>query len=374
MMAQKWAMILLIVLISINMAMAQRPIPVADRDITLEPGESRLEYFAFDEGDEILIRGKQLDGKLPVQVSIAPFGAEDIFSKSDFKKLAATRISVSKRQVYRFTFLNQDKEQRCRLHLEIHRVSASNNPEQFITDVTWREEIDTNGTHLQRGVEIRKDTLVYQVQRKRIHKTDTAEVGIIDKTLTVHSSTNGSGPETKLKVELPRDQSEPMSQKKLISWAYWVAVDDPENSAWNKNVQIMKTLVKGAAKVYMSPLGALAMGAVTDLLIPEGDDDIGLELLNWEQYQARASGNYYNFLDKGADLKGAYKGFPPTKDREIGLILHSDNMLAPVDVHVKFVAMVETKHFKMEIQTIRKPGVRIRIPVISAPTNNLKTD
>ncbi|HYG53202.1 MAG TPA: hypothetical protein VD905_20020 [Flavobacteriales bacterium] len=97
----------------------------------------------------------------------------------------------------------------------------------------------------------------------------------MDKNQKVHSEMNSNGNKSWLFFSLPLNSETPLKTKKVISWAYWVGVGEEGNQAWQQNIKTVGKLAKGVASIFLTPLGALAVGAIADLAIPTSGEDVG---------------------------------------------------------------------------------------------------
>jgi hypothetical protein len=149
---------------------------------------------------------------------------------------------------------------------------------------------------------------------------------------------------------LPKNETTDYQSKKVLAWAYWVGVGEEANEAWLRNTKIIKTLVKGVAGYYLTPLGALAAGELTELVLPKAGQDVFYALTDQENKNLFMEGKKYKVLDKGKGVAG-YRKF---SDNSISqgmyhIVLSNDNFLMALDAQVKVVAILEMKYYEDKV-------------------------
>ncbi len=177
---------------------------------------------------------------------------------------------------------------------------------------------------------------------------------------------------------LPVNEQGLYKTKKIVSWAYWVGVGEEANQAWKQNSQSVSKLVKGASTYFVSPLGALALGAVADLLIPKVGEDVSYAVSDQLNRNLFLAGQQYRIFDQGKGVAG-FKNFDNIgmSQGTFFILLSNDNVIQGIDVTVKVVAIIETNEYedksytdvsiqpKYEKKTFSDPiVVTKRIPVI----------
>ncbi len=169
---------------------------------------------------------------------------------------------------------------------------------------------------------------------------------IFDKTERVHSYWNGNSSYTYLKVSLPPNKREKYRKEKVISWAYWIGVGDEAAEAYSKNVKSVGKLASGIASAYGTPLAGIAVGSITELLIPKTGDDIKYAFISdIENLQAFLKGQAYRYFDGGKGI-AAYGKKTKSLQNTFYIGLHNDNQTRGIDVNVKIVVIKEIKTYQ----------------------------
>lgn len=252
---------------------AQEIIDVTDQTIKIGGLKEEEIYFGFAEGDKILFNFKEINNKELKELEIVQYPYNSKFSKYKISKVENKTLSVTKTGVYIFRFKNSAITGRiCKI--QIQRVPSNESLKIFNTTVTWINKQDTTWNTYTKDVIIAYDTTYQQKTKIELVSTEQKEELIMDKSQRVHSTSNANGNKTSLFFTLPKNEKGNYVTKKVIAWAYWVGVGDEANQAWKSNMKTVSNLAKGVATLYTTPLGALAVGAVTDLMIPKVGENV----------------------------------------------------------------------------------------------------
>lgn len=210
-----------------------------------------------------------------------------------------------------------------------------------------------------------------QKTKRELVKTEQKEELIFDKTQRVHSLTNSNGNKTNVFFTLPKNETSPYKTTKVISWAYWIGVDEAGNKAWEQNSRTVSNLAKGAAAMYLTPLGALALGAVTDLAVPSVGEDVEYWIADQSNAQLFMTGNAFSVYDKGKGVAG-FKRFTDASlcQGTFYILLYNDNVMQGINANIKVVAIVETniyedKQYTEQVVTPRTEKQMFKDPVIT---------
>ena len=266
----------------------------------------------------------------------------------DYKtsKIEDKKIQVHQNAIYQFKFNNSAISGRiCKV--KIQRIPKSEDLISFNTNWEWKTIYDTTYVPYKEDSLIGYDTLRYKETIKELISTERNEELIFDKPQRVNSATNSNGPRNNLFFTLPKNYKSTYKTTEVVSWAYWVGVGEEANQAWAQNVKTMSNIAKGVASVYATPLGALAVGALTDLMIPQTGEDVFYyitDATNKDLFMANLGFSLYDngqgvagfrkFTDKGL-CQGSYY-----------VCLYNDNNFQGINVNVKVVAIIETKIYE----------------------------
>jgi hypothetical protein len=350
---------------------AQEPIDITEQTIKLGGMKEEELYFGFAEGDKIIFNFQEADNKELKEIEIVEYPNNSKFSDYKTKKVENKIITVAKTGVYVFRFKNTAIAGRiCKI--KIQRVPATDAVMNFNSAVTWITRQDTTWNTFTKEVVVGYDTTYTQKTKRELINNEVKEQPILDKTQRVHSQTNENGNRTFLFFELPRNEISPLKTKKVISWAYWVGVDEAGQKAWEQNSNVVSGLVNGAAATFLTPLGALAVGAIADMSVPSIGEDVIYSVADPENAQLFNSGYAYRVYDQGKGVTG-YKQFtnPEMCQGTWYILLANDNMMQGINANVKVVAIIETnlyedKQYTEQVITARKEKQLFKEPVISS--------
>lgn len=327
-------------------AFGQEPIDVTDQTIRIGGMKDEEIYFGFAEGDKIIFNFQEADNKELKEIEIVEYPSNSKFSDYNTKKVENKTISVTKQGVYVFRFKNSAISGRiCKI--KIQRIPAGEATINFNSTVTWETKQETTYNTYTKDVIVGYDTTYTQKTKKVLIKTEQREELIFDKLQRVHSTTNSNGNKTTLFFTLPQNQITPYETTKVISWAYWVGVGEEANQAWKKNAQTISTVAKGAATYFTTPLGALAVGAVTDLMIPSVGEVVSYAITDQANKDLFLADYQYNIYDNGKGVAG-YRKFTNENmcQGTYFVILSNYNVMQGIDATVKVIAIIETNIYE----------------------------
>lgn len=338
---------------------SQDIVDVTDQTIKIGGLKEEQLLFGFAEGDRIIFNFKEIDGKELKELEILEYPASSKYSDYKTSKVENKTITVGKKSVYIFRFKNSSLAGRvCKI--QVQRIPASQATKSFNSTVTWAKQQDTTWNTLTKDVVVGYDTVYSQKTKRELVKTEQSEELIMTKMQRVHSTTNENGNKTWVYFSLPQNQLYGNTTKKVIAWAYWVGVGEEANQAWKSNAKTISSLVKGAATYYTTPLGALAIGAITDLAIPKVGEDVFYAVTDQQNKDLFMGGYQYRLVDQGKGVAG-YKKFthPGLCQGTYFICLSNDNVMQGVDADIKVVAIVEANTY--EDRTFTDADVKPRV-------------
>lgn len=366
-----------LVLTSLNV-LSQDPVDVTDQKIKIGAFKEEEIYFGFAAGDKIIFNFQEIEKKELKEIEIIEYPSNSKFSDFKTKQVSNKMFTVNNNAVYIFRFKNSAIGARvCRI--QIQRIPANESTKNFNSNVTWVTKQDTVWNTFTRDVIIGYDTTYEQRTKRELVGSVQSEEFIMSKSQRVHSITNGNGSKTSVFFTLPENRTSAFQSQKVISWAYWIGVGDEANSAWKENAKLVSTIVKGGAKLFTSPLGAFAIGAVTDLMIPKIGEDVAYSLTDRQNRDLFLNNQPYRLYDQGKGTAG-YKKFtnPALCQGTFCICMENDNMMQGIDADIKVVAIIETQTYedkkytetlvspKYEKQLYKEPTVTThRMPIIS---------
>lgn len=365
----KVSFLILVLLFSLK-ASAQNIIDVTDKTFKIGGLKEEELYLGFAEGDKIVFNFQELDNKELKEVEILEYPSNSKFSDFKSRKIENKTITVNKTGVFIFKFKNSAIGGRiCKINIQ--RIPAKVELENFNTNVTWIMKQDTTWNSYTKDVVTSYDTSYLHKTKREIVKTELKEEILFDKTEKVHSITNEHGNKSSVFFSLPNNEISSLKETKVISWAYWVGVDEAGNKAWEQNTKVVSELTNAAATMFLNPLGALAVGAISSLHNASGGEDVQYYLTDLANRDLFYANNQFRLFDQGKGSSG-YKKFTDLDmcQGTYFILLSNDNYMVGISANVKVVAIVETNYYeeKPYTETIITPIVEKQIfkePVIS---------
>jgi hypothetical protein len=334
-----------------SVSFTQEPIDVTDQTIKIGGGKSEEIMLGFAAGDKILFNFSEINGKNLKEIEILEYPETSKFSDFKTAKVENKRLSVLKQSIYIFRFKNSALGGRiCKI--TIQRIPASEETRNFNTAVSWVEKQDTTWNAFTKDVVIGYDTVYQQKPKKELISSEKKEVLILDKTQRVHSITNGNGNKTSIFFTLPPNVVTANKTSNVIAWAYWIGVGEEANKAWQTNANTIKSVVVKGASYFTTPLGALAIGAIAELITPKLGEDVIYSLVDQRNQTLFTAGQPYKGWDYGKGIAG-YKMFsdPSLSQGTFFVCMENDNTIQGIDATVKVIAIIETNEYQDKVVT-----------------------
>ena len=322
------------------------PIDITDQTIKIAGLSEENMYFGFAEGDKIIFSFQEINNKELKKVEILEYPFTSKFTEFKTTRIENKTLSVQKKGIYKFRFYNGAVGGRiCKI--KIQRIPSNETTKNFISNVRWINKQDTTWNVYTKDIIVGYDTTYVQKKKKDLVKTEQKEELILDKIQRVHSETNENGNKSSIFFTLPKNITSPYKTQKVISWAYWIGVDEEGAAAWKSNVQTIGTLAKGVASIYLTPLGALAVGAVSELMVPKLGEDVYYCIVDQVNRDLFYGGQEYRLYDKGKGVAG-YQKFTGTNMLQgtWHLCMKNDNYMQGVNAEIKVVAIIETNIYE----------------------------
>ncbi|KIX21857.1 hypothetical protein SY27_04015 [Flavobacterium sp. 316] len=335
-------------LLTINLILSQTLINITEQTIKIKALSEEILYFGFEEGDQIIFNVSEINGKEVKEVEIVEFPSSSKFSDFKTSKIENKTINVNSKGVYKFRFYNSSLGGRiCKI--KIQRIPTNESLKDFNTNVKWVTEQDTTWNSYTKDVIVRYDTLKIKKTRKVIESEEKTEEMIFDKSQRVHSKTNSNGNKTSLFFVLPQNRVSEYETKRVVAWAYWIGVGEESNKAWQQNRKLIVGAVQTGSKLTFSPLGALAVGTVTNLVLPTIGHDVSYGIVDEVNKNLFFSGAQYKGYDFGKGIAG-YKKFDNIGMMQgvYHIVLYNDNDFQGIDVNIKVSTVIEHVKYRDE--------------------------
>ncbi|WP_155989997.1 hypothetical protein [Terrimonas ferruginea] len=352
-----------VIIASVN---AQQPVEVTDQKIKISAKSSEELLFAFAAGDQVVFNFSEINKKDLKELEILEYPNVSKFAEYKIEKITDKRLSVTRNTVLVFRFKNSSFVSRI-CHINIQRIPASRQTQHFNPAVVWKMRSDTTWNTVIKNVAEGYDTVYNQTVRKVVVRKDTLEELIIDKIQRVHSVTNGNGNTTSISFLLPVNVNLPNNRKRVIGWAYWIAVGDEARKAWEKNLRAVQKVAIQTAP--LTPLGALITGVVTELIIPTLGEDVIYAITDEDNRNLFINNQTYRHYGNGKGPGGVEKvTHPALSQGRYFICLSNDNFRTGVDATVKVLALVEQTVLEDKAFTDMEVTPRYRKEMLQEPS------
>lgn len=349
-------------------------ITVAELQVKLDANKTEELMYGFATGDRIIFTIKA-DG--------SNLGEASVLQYPDVYKYKGQNISEDKREftvtdkgVYVFRLVNNSRGKRTAT-VTIQRVPKNSDTRNFNTAIKWANVQDTSWVSVTKEVVVGYDSLRVQKNRRVVASENKYEEVVLDKSQRVAAKTSFGDTRTFVELTLPANVVGKDETKKVVAWAYWVGVGEESNEFWKQNRKMIVGAVQGAASYFSTPLGGIAAGAVTNLMLPVNGEDVEYALTNEANKTLFIDRKEFKAIDKGKGV-ASYQRFTDSKllQGKYYVALANDNLIQPIDINVKVSAIIEHIKYKDEKYTdydvkpryekkiVREPQVTsARIPV-----------
>lgn len=263
-----------LILFFCKLAFPNEPVLVTESTIILDVDQTKELYFSFAEGDEILFDVKMVKGKHIKEIEVVEMPNNTLLTEFKSNRLKEKRIQIRNKGIYKFKFYSSSLTRRvCKI--KIHRIPKDNSTKSFNTNWKWATKRDTTYTSYQADSLTGYQTIKYTETIKELKETKYEEIMLFEKKQRVHSYWNPNPSRTYLRVDLPNINNNSFREEWIIAWSYWIGVGQEGAEAYKENIKSFSSFVENAAKIYyQSPLAGVAVGAITDLIIPTTGQDI----------------------------------------------------------------------------------------------------
>jgi hypothetical protein len=342
-------------------------ITVAELQIRIDPMATEELFYSFAEGDKIVLTVEEANGYTIDEVSVLEYPDTYKYKGYAIKKDKNREFIVTNKSVYKFTLVNKGKEARV-CNVKIQRIPKNDDYRNFNTAVKWVTVQDTVWNSFTKDVVTGYDTLYVQKVRRVVASEKKYEEAVLDKSQRVSSKTTLGESKAAIAFTLPANYISKDETKKVVAWAYWVGVGEESNEFWKQNRKMIVGAVQGAATYFTTPLGGVAAGVVTNLMLPTNGEDVEYALVNEQNSAVFFQGKPYKSFDNGKGV-AAYKRFTDAAmlQGKYFMVLANDNYVQPIDVNVKVSAIIEHIKYKDEKYTDRQITPRYEKKIVREP-------
>lgn len=372
----KKILLFLIVFIPLLSLSQQEPINISELTIKLSFQKEKNIYYSFEEGDQIIFDFELLKGKSLREIEITELPSNSVFMEYRTTRIDNKKIIVRNKGVYRFKLYNSAIGKRvCKI--KISRIPKSEKTKEFNTNWKWKTLRDTTYVPYTKDSIVGYKTIKYKETKRELIKTELVDDLLFNKNQKVHSQLSEYRSRTYLKVNMPNPIMTALKEEKVIAWAYWIGVGQEAQEAYKESASSISNLATDITTAFGTPLAGLAVGTITNLIIPNTGEDVGYAFIaNYENTQRFIEGLTYYQFDKGKGIV-AYGKHTSHAQGTFYIGLSNDNQIQPIDVNVKVVAIKEIKTFEKKeydrekeepvIITLNKKRMEIKETKIRVP-------
>ena len=342
-------------------------ITVAELQLKLEPADMQELLYGFAEGDRVIFTIQEANGNYISEVSVMQYPESFKYKGQNVKKEKGHEFTVTNKSVFAFRFKNDTRGKRI-CNVKIVRVPKDGADKNFNTAIKWVTRQDTVWNALTKDVVVCYDTLKLQKTRRVIASERKYEEIVLDKSQRVNAITSMGETRTAVDFTLPLNYIDNAETKKVVAWAYWVGVGKESNEFWKQNRKMIVEGVKGVATYFSTPLGGIAAGTLTNLVLPVNGEDVTYALVNEANNKLFLADKSCKPFDSGKGV-AAYKRFTDAtmQQGKYFMALANDNYIQPIDVNVKVSAIIEHLKYKEEKYTDTTITPRYEKKIASEP-------
>lgn len=329
---------------------AIEPVEVTEKTFKLN-GEETF-YYGFAAGDQIIFDFTEKDGKSIKEIEIIELPNNTKFQDFKTSTINNKKINVIRKGLYAFRFKNPAIAGRiCKL--KIQRVPADESTVSF--DTGWHYE-NVNDTTF---IPYSEDSLIgykeekYTETVRELLETKKNAIELLNTNLEIRSAglIIHDNPKVALSLDLPFDKS-PLSEKKVVSWAFWFCQQDKAESFWVKNKEKIVKASNTLGSFSGNPLYGYAAGLVAELAIPD-QNNVKNKLVEYfvmtpKEADLFVKGQPSKYLHKGSGSAG-YARFTNkdlTENGKLCLSFFNPNPSSRIYITVKAVAIIEENIYK----------------------------
>jgi len=341
-------------------------INVTEHTLKVAAMSEEMFYYGFAEGDQIIFNFQEMDNKELKELEILEYPSNSKFMEYKTKKIENKTITVLRTGVYAFRLSNSAILGRvCKI--KIDRIPATTTTRLFNSAVKWVEKPDTTWHIYNKNVVVGYDTVLLHKTKMEMVKTETSEDLFFEQKETVHSLANPNGNKASMFFTVPTYPSMALIKKRVTALVYWIGVGDEANKQWEKNMQTIKSLARGAS-LFISPLGAYAIGAVADLATPTIGEDVEYSLVDEQNRNLFYAGAKIRGYDTGKGRAG-FKKFtdPSLLSGTWYIVMSNDNYTLGISVNIKITVIIQTDYYEEQPYTEQSITARYESKVIKEP-------
>ena len=316
-------------------------ISLLDKEIKVSPSDSVEFYYAFAKGDKLFFNLYDINAPDIVEGKITEYPSIVVLKRQKLQINFNFKNELKKKSIYRFTIFNTGKtELICKL--KIQRIPSSSKTKDFLTNVIWKDKMDTTYKTIAQASKTIYDTTITSHKSKVLVKTERTEKMLIDKKVKLgNAGKKDSTDKAVMLLQLPNNINTKLLTRELVTWSYWIGTGKESEEAYSINEESFKKI----KSVYKTPLAAYSVGEMNELKIPKKGDVIEYYFINnGKDADAFMINKEFGYVDKGKAVAGF--GSSNIKQGNFFICFKNINIDKEVEAAVKIDAVFETKTYE----------------------------
>lgn len=332
-------------LVSLLSTAQEEPVSVIETSIVLDFDRTKELFFSLAEGDQLIINMEMIKGKNLKEFAIFESSGNPLLTEFKVSNIKDKKVYIPQKGVYMLRFYNSALTRRvCKINMK--RIPISDTTRNFNTNWQWGVKRDTVYTNYTVDSLIDYKIIDYEEVVRELKERKFEEMLLLNKSQKVHSFYNSNLSRTYLKVTLPQLQNSDFQKERIVAWSYWIGVDNEGYKAYQESVKSVSKMIKDVAGMYTTPLGGLAVGAITQMIIPKTGHDVEYYFIE-DSYNTELFLNrkMFSSFDMGKG-KAAYGRNDMKKQGTFYIGLANDNNWIGIEVEVKILVVKEIQIFE----------------------------
>lgn len=325
---------------------SQERISVSEATLSLTFDQTAEVFYSFAEGDKIVFNLSMVQGKHIKAVEIVELPNNIVFSSFKVTTIKDKHIAIKNKGLYVFRFYSSSLTNRV-CSYRIDRIPESKITTNFNTNCKWITVRDTIYTSYQQDSLMGYKTVKYQETLRELKDKTLEEIMLFEKTETVHSYYNENASRSYLKVDLPTVNNTLFREENILAWSYWIGVGQESREAYKNNLASLSNAAGKVASIYyQNPLAGLALGEISNLIMPKTGEDVQYYFIpDYENLKLFLNKQQFLQFDMGKG-RAAFSRNDRLNQGTFYIGLSNDNELRGIEVDVKVMVIKEVKTYE----------------------------
>ena len=305
-----------------------KPIDLTENTLKIGAISEEFYYYAFSEGDQIILNFEELNGKELKEVDISEYPSNVKFSDFKTKIIKDKIINVTTTSIYKFRFYNSSLSLRtCKI--KIQRVPTNQSLTKFNSTVYW---------------EVHNDTIYTPREEKYLINTDTIAEEIYSSSPQISSQNalNGNKNYQIIDFVLP---------KNTISWSFCLGTGEEAKKEYESTMKEFETsTIKSVSKISgYTAIAHLALTGINLFKQSQGENNVKYWFLSDANSVSLFESGQTFFQYKKGDVKWEASKMEFPKEGKIYIALENDNSIESISCKIKVVAVKTQQNWGVRI-------------------------